>query len=161
MSGSAPIRLWLITDAGLRLAVPDSEALGVLLRALSHDRVLRQTLSASGARPEALLPAGGSADEPEWLRAEEMLEEAAACPGERLFAKTLISAVNRSSAAEIVLAARALAAAVRQGTIPASNAEAVLAGCMAMASAASQLPPALPARVTESAAPPSRSGPGV
>lgn len=92
-------------------------------------------------------PLAGSHDEPDWLRSAEMLQEAAACPGERLFAHTLHSAAEWRRADELAAAARALAIALKAAPIPARGSGDPLQGCAALTARLDSLPPSQQVRL--------------
>jgi hypothetical protein len=126
-------------------------ALAQTLTAWGRQEESYSSLIGAGVAMQVLLPLEREAvPVPDWVRAEEMLEETAACPGERLFARTLSSAVEWRSVADIASAAVALGHLVLAGGVRASDAsaEAVVHGCTMLATAASALPAACQARVS-------------
>jgi hypothetical protein len=98
--------------SGSRQSLPGTVDLAALLLSLSHDPVARASLeAATGVSLAPLLPAEHVAEpEPDWLRAEEMLDDAAACPGERLLASSLAMTAAWWRPALLQEAARRLAA---------------------------------------------------
>lgn len=131
------------------IALDESAELARLLDLVRLDPEAHACLTAQGVAVGVLLPAPATPDEPQWLRAEELLDEAAACPGERLLAQSLAMAGNWHRACEIIDAARMLAAAIRtEAALPeAFTRAALLRGCAAIETATSRLQPARHARL--------------
>jgi hypothetical protein len=132
------------------IAIDGSAELGQLLHLLRAEPGERARLAAVGVVTNALLPVDPTPVEPDWMRAEQMLEEAAACPGERLFAQSLATAAQWHSAGKIAKASHSLALATEAGLLlPDSiSAEAVRRGCAALEAAAARLPESRQARLT-------------
>jgi hypothetical protein len=131
------------------IAIDGSAELGRLLDLLRANPGERACLTAACVAANALLPVDPTSGEPDWMRAEQMLEEAAACPGERLFAQSLATAAEWHSAGKIAEASRSLALAVEAGLpLPDSiSTEAVRRGCVAVEMAAASLPASRKARL--------------
>lgn len=82
--------LELAVRGGDAIALKETGALWRLLRAAATESPTGASVPADlPTRVAPLLPVVAPPAEPVWLRAEEMLDEAAACPGERLLASTL------------------------------------------------------------------------
>jgi hypothetical protein len=122
--------------------VPGTEVLAHVLRLLSTDAALQTRAVEAGIALEALSPTAFADPDPTWLRAEELLEEPAACPGERLFVQTLATAAEWHSAATITAAVQALALSVRrqQLDLPAVGQQTLLRACEALVTATQALP---------------------
>jgi hypothetical protein len=92
--------------------------------------------TATGVSLAPLMPVAHPAEpEPAWLRAEEMLAEAAACPSERLLASTLSTVTAWWRPAQLQATAQQLAAVL------AARADAHLAAqCHDVARAVAQVP---------------------
>lgn len=149
-SGRATGNLYLIVRGGAHTSIAESAGLARLLAGLPHDAALQSDLSASGVNPAVLEPAREDPPGvPEWLRAEELLEEVAVCPGERLFAQTLASASAWRAAGEIAIAAGVLETIVRSRKHLGADVHegSLLRACASLAGAASALPAARQVRL--------------
>jgi hypothetical protein len=152
-----------VAEAASALAVRDGEAIALedtgalrrLVRAPNADAPGGDMPADLRARLAPLLPVAPTPDEPEWLRAEEMLEEAAACPGERLFAGTLAAGAQWWRAAEMREALRLLRQAIGSGDGWAGSADAgrVAQDCTALDAALARLDPGTWVQVREAADP--------
>jgi hypothetical protein len=92
--------------------LPGTAGLAAMLASLARDPAARAALeTASGISLAPLLPAKQEDEpEPDWLRAEEMLDAAAACPSERLLASSLATVTAWWQPAQLQAAAQQLAA---------------------------------------------------
>jgi hypothetical protein len=129
--------LLLELRSGSTRLLPGTAGLAALLASLARDPADRAALeAATGVSLAPLMPvAYPAAPEPDWLRAEEMLAEAAACPGERLLASTLSTVTAWWRPAQVQATAQQLAAAL------ATRADAHLATqCHDVARTVAQLP---------------------
>ena len=131
------------------LPIRQTAALASLLASFATDPAQRQLMEERvGASLDALLPVASEPDEgddPDWLRAAEMLDDAPACPGERLLGQTLLDVVRWWRPSQLRMAAQALAT----GSIGVDQADqgAVVAGCAALAAALGDLPDTARARL--------------
>lgn len=136
--------LQLEVRGGETSTLAGTAALAALLCELREDHSRFARLAANSPGLRILLPATPAApEEPDWLRAAEMIDEDAACPGERLFASSLATAAHWCHVDEMASAARSLSGALPAEDILAAKSltrEAILHGCTVVATAAERLP---------------------
>jgi hypothetical protein len=108
--GDPDLRLEL--RSGSTQLLPGTAGLARLLAHLERDPAARASWEASaGVSLAPLLPVQQAHEpEPDWLRAEEMLDEAAACPSERLLASSLTTVAAWWQPVQLQAAAQQLAA---------------------------------------------------
>ena len=136
--------------SGQQISILGSADFAEALAVLTRDPLERERLTAAGVPISAMFPPlDEQPDDPEWLRAEEMLAENAMCPGERLLAQTLASATSWWSATQLAAAIHSLAEALRtSGTVTvALELATILRACEVIESAVAPLADTGPLRL--------------
>jgi hypothetical protein len=130
--------LTLELRVGDLLPLPGTAALAGVLQRLTDDLASLTKIEAEAhVSLDAVVPVLYAApDEPEWLQAAELLEEAAACPGERLLGKSLTIAAGWWRPNDLEAAVTALAGILARD---AANPQA-LQGCAVVLAAIRSLP---------------------